>query len=186
LKQFVRDWSVEGKNERDTTYNPILDELESIYKNIPFEERGKIKILVPGAGLGRLVYEVVAKGFSCQGNEFSFFMLLASNYILNQVKEPLSIPIYPWIHQHCNMPSAEIQTAEVRIPDVLISDGVPSTADFSMVAGDFIEVYSEPHQLQAWDVIVTCFFIDTNKNFLKYLQVISKALKSNLFRNNFY
>ena len=177
LKQFVRDWSLTGKEEREKTYNPILNELELIFNHIPFQERGKIKVLVPGAGLGRLVFEIVCRGFSCQGNEFSFFMLLASNYILNQVQEPLSIPIYPWIHQHSNMPSAQVQTAQVLIPDVLVASSVPPSADFSMVAGDFIEVYSEEQQLGAWDVMVTCFFIDTNKNFLKYLQVISKALK---------
>ncbi|KAJ3367623.1 hypothetical protein HDU91_001257 [Kappamyces sp. JEL0680] len=76
------------------------------------------------------------------------------------------------------MPSKEAQTAKVMIPDVLVSDGVPPTADFSMVAGDFIEVYGEEHQTGAWDCIVTCFFIDTNKNFLDYLRVIQKALKA--------
>ncbi|KAJ3367622.1 hypothetical protein HDU91_001256 [Kappamyces sp. JEL0680] len=108
LKQFVRDWAAEGKEERDATYNPILDELETLYGDVPFKERGKLRVLVPGAGLGRLVFEgnpagltaVVSRGYSCQGNEFSFYMLLASNYILNQVKEPFSIPIFPWIHQY--------------------------------------------------------------------------------------
>jgi hypothetical protein len=36
-------------------------------------------VLVPGAGLGRLAFEVAWQGYSCQGNEYSFFMLLASH-----------------------------------------------------------------------------------------------------------
>lgn len=34
------------------------------------------RVLVPGAGLGRLPLEIAARGYSCQGNEFSYFMLL--------------------------------------------------------------------------------------------------------------
>lgn len=49
-----------------------------------YSEAGKISILVPGAGLGRLAYELARLGYACQGNEFSMFMLLGSNFILNQ------------------------------------------------------------------------------------------------------
>ena len=43
-----------------------------------------VKILVPGAGLGRLVFEFARLGYSCQGNEWSMHMLLVSNFILNK------------------------------------------------------------------------------------------------------
>lgn len=43
-----------------------------------------IKILVPGAGLGRLAFEIAKLGYTCQGNEFSLFMLLASQFVLNK------------------------------------------------------------------------------------------------------
>ena len=33
LKQIVRDWSVEGAQERDACYNPILNELKNLYKD---------------------------------------------------------------------------------------------------------------------------------------------------------
>lgn len=42
------------------------------------------KILVPGAGLGRLAFEIARRGYTCQGNEFSLFMLFASNFVLNR------------------------------------------------------------------------------------------------------
>jgi carnosine N-methyltransferase len=56
----------------------------------------------------------------------------------------------------------------VQIPDVLPSD-LPQGSNFSLVAGDFEEVYgqqdgepdaSEPSAGQ-WDAILTCFFVDT-------------------------
>ena len=47
-------------------------------------ERSSVKVLVPGSGLGRLAYDIAHLGFCCQGNEFSMYMLLASNFILNK------------------------------------------------------------------------------------------------------
>ena len=84
LKQFVRDWSDQGEKERLDCYSPILKELDSIHENVGVEERGKLKILVPGAGLARLAHDIATLGFSVQGNEFSFYMLLSSDFILNQ------------------------------------------------------------------------------------------------------
>lgn len=49
-----------------------------------YSNREDIKVLIPGAGLGRLAFEVAKRGFTCQGNEFSFYMLMASNFILNK------------------------------------------------------------------------------------------------------
>ena len=47
--------------------------------------------------------------------------------------------------------------------------------DFSMVAGEFREVYGG--QTSEWDSIVTCFFIDTAHNILDYLVTLNKILK---------
>lgn len=47
--------------------------------------------------------------------------------------------------------------------------------DFSMVAGEFIEVYQ--NQVKAWDCVVTCFFIDTAHNVLDYLRCINRCLR---------
>ena len=82
LKLFIRDWAIDGIEERNSTYKPILNELQLFFKDRPkkdFEEG--INVLVPGAGLGRLMYEIAKLGFKSQGNEFSYYMLLCSNYI---------------------------------------------------------------------------------------------------------
>ncbi|KAL3229304.1 hypothetical protein MRX96_023621 [Rhipicephalus microplus] len=83
LKQFVREWSSEGAEERRACFQPILD---AISEHFPLNEvdPSTIHILVPGAGLGRLAYEIARQGYCCQGNEFSLFMLFASNFILNR------------------------------------------------------------------------------------------------------
>ena len=57
-----------------------------------------VSVLVPGAGLGRLAYEIARLGYVCQGNEFSLFMLFASNFILN--KSVLISRVYPILVKH--------------------------------------------------------------------------------------
>jgi len=49
-------------------------------------KRPPVKVLTPGAGLGRLSFEIAKKGYHCQGNEFSYFMLIPSNFFLNRFK----------------------------------------------------------------------------------------------------
>jgi carnosine N-methyltransferase len=39
LKQFVRDWSIEGAVEREACYKPMEDALLAYFSDIPFEER---------------------------------------------------------------------------------------------------------------------------------------------------
>ena len=50
--------------------------------------------------------------------------------------------IYPYVHQTCNIKSTADQVRPVSIPDVDPTD-VPSGLNFSMAAGDFLEVYTE-------------------------------------------
>ncbi|KAJ2645957.1 hypothetical protein IWW40_005768 [Coemansia sp. RSA 1250] len=178
LKQFVRDWSEDGQSERQQTYGPIMAVLESKFADVAPESRGGIHVLIPGAGLGRLAFDICCRGFSCQGNEFSYFMLFASNYILNKTRHVNQHTIYPFVHQFSNVASAQDQLRAVRVPDVLPSE-MPyrDTADFSMTAGDFIEVYGAEDQKEKWDVVVTCFFMDTANNVLAYLDTLWNALK---------
>ena len=45
---FIRDWSIEGKEERDSTYKLILDELKLFFKNKTKNDYEKgINILIP-------------------------------------------------------------------------------------------------------------------------------------------
>jgi carnosine N-methyltransferase len=61
----------------------------------------------------------------------------------------------------------ETQLKAIAIPDV-DPFSLPPGSDFSMAAGDFLEIYDEPGQ---WDAVVSCFFIDTARNPIAYLEV---------------
>ncbi|KAH7929022.1 N2227-domain-containing protein [Leucogyrophana mollusca] len=183
LKQFVRDWSEEGSEEREASYKPMKDALVAHFSDIPPNERRNFRVLVPGAGLGRLAYDIASLGFACQGNEFSHYMLLASYLILNKTDQIGQHTIYPYVHSFSNVTSRDAMLRPVRIPDVLPSS-LPAGSDFSLVAGDFEEIYGaedgdcneqEPQSGQ-WDAVLTCFFIDTAKNIVNYLRIIHRIL----------
>ena len=59
----------------------------------------EVSVLVPGAGLGRLAYEIASRGFTCQGNEFSMHMLFGSNFILNRYVHvmPMTLPLHTYM-----------------------------------------------------------------------------------------
>lgn len=176
LRQLMREWSDEGRPEREACYRPILEALEEYFPRIP--ERATQKVLVPGAGLGRLPYEISQRGFICQGNEISLFMLLPSQYLLTVAPPPNSIKIYPWALPFSNTVRQEEQFRVTGLPDIEI---LPAPVDFSMVAGDFMQVYGDEQDQQAnledtWDAIVTCFFLDTARNVLQYMELINRLL----------
>ncbi|KAA0189969.1 hypothetical protein HAZT_HAZT011760 [Hyalella azteca] len=177
LRQIVRDWTAEGAAERDLCYGPILEIIDKKYPKDKID-RSCINVLVPGAGLGRLSYELANRGYACQGNEFSLFMLFASNFVLNRSSGVESLCIYPWVHSVCNVLSPDDQLRSVKFPDVNPSD-LPPSSQLTMAAGDFLEVficyiYTEA---DAWDCVATCFFIDCANNIVSFVQTIYNILK---------
>lgn len=136
-----------------------------------------MKVLLPGAGLGRLMYEIAKLGFRAQGNEFSYFMLLSSNYVLNCTTKKEEYEIVPLIHSFSNNLTAEGPFKRIKIPDEDLMEELNKSPDgeMSMVAGEFVEVYKS--QKESWDCLITCFFIDTANNILEYVDTIHTILK---------
>ncbi|CAJ0759840.1 21665_t:CDS:2 [Entrophospora sp. SA101] len=120
IKQFVREWA----SERDAAYKPIIEALLEFYKDVPIEERKNIQVLVPGAGLGRLAFDIV--------------------------NQDQLVPVY--------------------IPDVMPSS-IPPESDFSMVAGDFTEVYGDNQHIGRLKIHYTA------KNIIEYIELFHRILK---------
>lgn len=173
LKQFVRDWSSEGALERQLCYQPVIDEIVNLFQSSQIKSRKDFRVLIPGAGLGRLAWEIARLGFTCQGNEWSLYMLLPAYYILNNCSEANILKIHPWLSSYCNNSARDNQLAAVTFPDVNPTD-IPVGSNFSMAAGDFVEIYTEPAN---WECVATVFFIDTAHNILSYIDTIWKILK---------
>ena len=63
LKHIVRDWSDDGVEEREAAFPQII---ESLTEYFPQRDGGRIQVLVPGSGLGRLSHDL-----SDLGGQFS-------------------------------------------------------------------------------------------------------------------
>jgi carnosine N-methyltransferase len=182
LRQFMRDWSAEGVQERSVAYGPILHALTTqLFPNR--DARRLVRVLVPGAGLCRLSVELALHGFACQANEFSYHMLIAGHYAQNHLSQRHQHRLFPYVDNTCNMFHRADQFFPVDVPDVCVMDAVDELTansahfgDLSMVAGDFTEVYRKPEHRGAWNVVASSFFLDTAHNIIEYLEVIWDAL----------
>ncbi|OAA64498.1 methyltransferase family [Niveomyces insectorum RCEF 264] len=198
LRQFYRDWSAEGAAERERSYGPVL--------RILAEERARrrqqqqqtrhggddaqFKVLVPGAGLGRLVFDLCCAGYEAEGNEISYHQLLASSYILNFTQRAGQHAVYPWVHSFSNHRSRANHLRAYRVPDVhpgqtvanaaaaAAADGsVGSVGSMSMCAADFLCLYSDDEHAAVYDAVACVFFLDTAPNLIRYLETIRHCLK---------
>ena len=175
LKQCVRDWSSAGAAERQESYAQVIDEVQRNFPSPRYPNGLKVKVLTPGAGLGRLSFEIARLGYSSQGNEQSYFLLLASDFLLNRTKRTHELTLCPYIHDLTNTHQFQDTVRTVTLPDRCPAQELTWEDDFSMVAGDFVGVYSA-HPCE-WDCVVTCFCIDKAVNILKYIETIWRTLK---------
>ncbi|KAL4258879.1 Carnosine N-methyltransferase [Pleurotus pulmonarius] len=188
LKHFVRDWSEEGKEERGTMFSHIFE----VLRRVPEGARREQKVLVPGAGLGRLAWEISQLGFDTTANELSYYMILALRFLLspsatNRVNQHTIQPYSHWFsHQRSN--SALFR--RIAFPDALPR----LSPSFHVVEEDFLLLKppsptspSPPHAFYSskestyldtgYDCIVTLFFIDTSLNVISTIEHIHALLR---------
>ena len=183
IRQLYRDWSAEGSAERTKSFESVFSDLVRLF---PVRVRGTTKVLVPGSGLGRLVFEVCQLGFDVEGNEISYHQLMTSNWILNKVKANEQFDLYPFALTFSNHTSRENQFKRVKIPDIhpgteleFSSPETPIHASdrIGMTAADFVVLYGDEKNHKRFDAVVTVFFLDTAPNVLRYIEVIHNCLK---------
>lgn len=178
LRQFYRDWSAEGAAEREACYGPVIRALQ---RERQTRLGSKLRVLVPGAGLGRLVFELCYNGFDAEGNEISFHQLLASQYILNICPERNYHSLFPWIHSFSNHNSRSNHLRSVQIPDLhpgTTLGGVVTAGEMSMSASDFLLLYGNEEQRDKFDAVATVFFLDTAPNIIRYIEAIRNCLRT--------
>ena len=184
IRQMHRDWSIEGIAERQACYDPVLQDLDSRFSQA--SDKTAVKVLVPGAGLGRLVFEICLRGYSVEGNEISWHQLMASNWILNHTVDGTVWDLYPFATDFSNLATRDQQLQVVKIPDLnpasalntaFMGSEVPSTGRLGMTSGDFIELYGRDHYQNAYEAVITVFFIDTAPNLIRYVETVRNCLQ---------
>ena len=96
-------------------------------------------------------------GYSAQGNEFAYHMILVSDYILNMTESVEEEVIYPYVTHYGDQLVARDRLRPVRFPDVC--PGVELSREnrnpylrFSMSAGEFVDLYKR--QVREWYLII--------------------------------
>ncbi|KAG9191563.1 carnosine N-methyltransferase [Alternaria panax] len=190
VNQFWREWSQAGHVERVKCFDPVVAALEQEFTSrsstMSGPDRANLKVLVPGVGLGRLVFDLCRAGFTVEGNEISYHMLMASALVLNETQGTGQFKIAPWALNSSNHVSRNDQLKTVRVPDVhpateLAKEGtsrVPASERMSMSTGDFCVVYGRQDYADEFDAVATVFFIDTAPNLIRYIEAVRNCLKS--------
>lgn len=185
IRQLHRDWSAESFEERQSCYDIVLHDVHNIFE--PATDKSQIKILIPGAGLGRLVFEYYLRGYTVEGNEISYHQLIAGNWALNHIKPSQQFDLYPFALEFSNVISRDHQLKSFKIPDIHARTVLAaeykeqhsgSLNRMTMTAADFIAQYRHIGYGGKFDAVVTVFFIDTAPNVIRYIEVIRHCLKS--------
>ena len=160
VAHLVRDWTQDGTLVRSSIYDWCRSHVKG---------KGN-SILVPGAGLGRLGWDLARDGHSVETNEVSLTMAAVAYQLFQKRKE---FTIYPFVTDFfVNEANSKLryQSVQVKPP----SDSMKGHLSYTI--GDFVRLYGSP-QASYYDVVVTCFFLDTATNVLEYLAILSNILK---------
>jgi SAM-dependent methyltransferase len=165
MAHITRDWTRLGRLVRQRTYDWCRQEISSRLA------AADSSILIPGAGLGRLAFDLASLGYSVEANELSLLMASAAHAILQR---KVQATLCPFLNDFfTNEVESEWRYEAVEFPDV--DTTIPMSGSLSFSVGDFVETYANPHRL--FDGIVTCFFLDTATNIYEYLWTIQNVLR---------
>jgi len=186
IRHLYREWSAEGAAERSVCFSPLLDFLEKHYSDIPREKKHNIKVLNPGCGLGRFVFELARAGYSAEGIEISYHMLFGSMHMMNAIERTEQYRVYPFVLGGSNHARDADRMRYVMVPDICPRDVLAEESNISEVpvpqrlgisSGDFSSIFRQAENHEAYDVLATIFFLDTAKNPLAYIETAANCLK---------
>ena len=177
LELLTREWAVEGKEEREKTITPVMNELKSYYdfENKSIMDKG-VNVLVIGARFGRVVYELAKLGYNVEANERSYFYTMVANYLFNYAKKD-ELCICPRISSFCSSFTEESVTKKHYFPDVDIVEELNNISkdNLRITKRDFENEYLNKKEL--FDCVITAFSTDETKNLVNYTEIVSNVLK---------
>ncbi|EJK69179.1 hypothetical protein THAOC_09597 [Thalassiosira oceanica] len=200
ITHLTRDWSADSAPIRKDTYGWIVDQLWA--HHISADDDGtQARVLVPGAGTGRLAYDLVFAAiddseeeksephypFAVEAVDCSIPMATAAYYVFHQKEE--SFKMFPFVSDpFMNEVNSEKRYNSTYVPESSVIDTLKRIGGgtqqssvqkphLTYVIGDFVKLFSMPSRHDAFDYIATCFFIDTASNIFEYLLTIKHAIR---------
>jgi len=189
LFHLQRDWGdmPSARNVRDSLYRDGVLKLATRFLSSSGPTRSKV--LVPGAGLGRLAVELAAQGLQVETNEVSNIMVAALAGVVRSLSEKQQsqqtskYAFYPYL----SSPMMDEWSYDFRVREVHLAgedanhlvewlsrgDG---SHPITVQMGDFIQVYSDSKYAESFDCVVTSFFIDCSLDILRTVALISQIL----------
>mmetsp|Transcript_17914 Transcript_17914/g.52354 ORF Transcript_17914/g.52354 Transcript_17914/m.52354 type:complete len:486 (-) Transcript_17914:110-1567(-) len=187
LVHAARDWSVEGARVRGGLMDPILAAVAAS-SDFSGEQSGSPTILVPGAGTGRLAFELARMGFRVEANEVSLPMVAALSRLVvaacgeassENARGATTWRLHPFLHEEdVNQLKSSQRFQMVQVPDISLprEEGLQVLSRLSVQHAEFVRFYGEvPPGM--FDSVVTCFFLDTAADVLDYISTIHRVLR---------
>eukprot|EP00541_Cyclophora_tenuis_P016872 CAMPEP_0116547136 /NCGR_PEP_ID=MMETSP0397-20121206/3612_1 /TAXON_ID=216820 /ORGANISM="Cyclophora tenuis, Strain ECT3854" /LENGTH=341 /DNA_ID=CAMNT_0004071639 /DNA_START=89 /DNA_END=1114 /DNA_ORIENTATION=+ len=164
VAHIVRDWTTLGTTIRQSLYTWCR-------KQVGVSPRQKV--LVPGAGMGRLAFDLaVVDGHDVEANDSSLTMAAAAYHLWHNDDNSNTFVLHPFALDYFTNEA----NSHNRYQQVLISR--PNTTamrgSLSYSIGDFSKIYSGGESL--YNAIITCFFLDTASNIYEYLAILHNNL----------
>ncbi|TGZ80363.1 N2227-domain-containing protein, partial [Ascodesmis nigricans] len=166
IKLITRDWADVGREEREAGVGRVLK----------MRERIRGRVLVPGAGVGRLVHEVekMEEVKEVVVNEYSYLVVVTARWVFDVVRrgEKRAWQVWPhlgwWSHRRVTEGAL---FKRVEFPD----EEEEEDKKIQWVEGDFVTSFF--NQEGTYDTVLTLFFIDTARNIVEYIHRIYQLLK---------
>ncbi|KAL9185236.1 hypothetical protein ACHAXT_003013 [Thalassiosira profunda] len=217
ITHMARDWTAVGAEIRKDAHDWIVDQIWR-YHNARIKENASLEVdaacthpsvlspvLVPGAGTGRLAFDIAfassnGRGieerrypFAVEAVDNSIVMAAASHHLLKVAKQSGAhigdvLEIYPLAADpYVNEEDTERRWESAVFPEEAVSEQFhqlrvsmqqPARRPrLAYVIGDFVTTYALPAKHGQYGTVATCFFIDTATNIYEYILTVRNLLR---------
>lgn len=192
LTQLRREWSDEAAAEREASMGKTIEALE---RHLPAVAGAPPpKVVVPGAGLCRHVWELSLRGYSVLGVERAIMFLDVFRYLhATLLPAECSVAICPHAHEFSgptNVSDAAHLSRRYQVPGLKAIEahkergveaceaaGKAPPPPFTVLAGSFADVAADTRQAGSCDACITCFYLDASGDILGSFSAISTLLR---------
>ena len=204
IHHTARDWTMGANPCRQETIMWIVRAIVQYYtqyRNSNDGHHDHLRVLIPGAGLGRLAYEVstckdlIENGVvpRVEANDSSVTMIFAAQNVIKMLQQQqegnsqLQSAIHPFLSDpQVNEIDARKRFEMEVFPDQHAIDSYKyyhdltgTNPNLSFTIGDFVSTYSQQSKQNQYDVVATSFFIDTATNIYEYIYIMKHMLDTN-------